>query len=202
MLNKVILTRFYFGVYLSIKHILLAALTLFLFSSCLTSSSSGKNAPFVYLTNNAKFILLPPDGIEKSLDMAQYISASYGNQSLYMNAWVKADETGMEISLMNEIGASLGEILYRDKLVNMSSRVLPSSVSGEYIIADFQLCFYSPSLLRASLENCGLSLVTSGNSRKILSGNDIIIEIEKNSNSVILKNNLRGYSYTLEGDFR
>ena len=66
----------------------------------------------------------------------------------FLNAWLKADKTEMEIILFNELGANMGELMYREGMVNFSSPVFPKSLRPEYIVADFQLCFYNP-LLRS-----------------------------------------------------
>jgi hypothetical protein len=146
--------------------------------------------------------LLSPDGIEKPLDMAQFISASYGGRNYFFNAWVKADETAMDMTLFNEFGATMGDLSYRDGLIDFSSSIFPNSLRPEYIVADFQLCFYNPLLIRRALEDCGLSLEIQGNTRRVLKGKDMIIEIEKNNSNVRFINHLRGYTYTLEGDFK
>ena len=107
----------------------------------------------------------------------------------------------MEMTMFNELGAAMGDLSYTDGLVDFSSRIFPSSLQPEYIVADFQLCFYDPALLRQALEACGLSLETQVNTRRILSGRDLIIEIERTHNRVRFVNHLRGYAYTIEGDF-
>ena len=139
------------------------------------------------------------------MDMAQYISAEFRGQNYFLNAWVKADENAIEMSFFNELGASIGDISYRDGAAHFSSTVVPKSVmqsfKPEYILADFQLCFYDPFLLGKSLEDSGLVLEIQEGSRRILSGNKVIIEIIKTGNTVRLENHLRGYAYTLEGDF-
>jgi len=106
------------------------------------------------------------------------------------------------MSLVNELGAPMGELSYHNGLVSFSSPVFPSSLKPEYIVADFQFCFYNIFALRQALENCGLLLETTENSRRIIQGDNVIIEIEKNQNTVRLVNHLRGYAYTLEGDFK
>jgi len=133
--------------------------------------------------------------------MAQFISASYMGQNHYFHAWVKANETGMDITMFSELGASMGDLSYRDGIVAFSSNVIPTSFKPEYIIADFQLCFYDPVLLRRALEDCGLSLEMQGNTRRIFNRRNLIIEIEKTPDKVRFVNHLRGYVYTLEGDF-
>ena len=191
---------------------------LFFFSVCFTcilscASSSrqrqanvaGEDQLYIYLTDNSKFILLHPRGIERAMDMVQYISAEFGGQFYFLNAWVKADENAIEMTLFNEMGASIGDLSYRDGAVHFSSTVFPRSLmqsfKPEYILADFQLCFYDPFLLGKSLKDSGLVLEIQDGSRRILSGNKVIIEIMKMGDTVRLENHLRGYAYTLEGDF-
>ena len=179
--------------------LLLFLSSMFYISSCATSARG--NWPFVYLTDNSRFILLPSREIEKPLDMAQYISAAYGGQDFFINAWVKADITGIEMILINELGVNIGELLYRDGSVTFSSPVFPRSLRPEYIIADFQLCFYNPIMLGRALEENGLALEIRNNTRRISKGNNLIIEIIKTDNSILFLNHHRGYIYTIEGDF-
>jgi len=175
-----------------------------IFSLCYCSCSSKaavREDRLVWLTDSSKYMLLPPESIENPLDMAQYISASYKGINYFFNAWVRADETGIEMTLLNELGANMGELYYRDGLVSFSSPVFPQSLKPEYIVADFQLCFYNAPALRKALENCGLSFENTGNIRRVFQGKTVVIEIEKNENAVRLVNHLRGYAYTLEGNF-
>ncbi len=175
--------------------------------ACILScvSTAREERPHTYLTDNSKFILLHPGGIEQAMDMAQYISAEFRRQSYFFNAWVKADENAIEMTFFSEMGASIGDLSYKDGAVHFSSSVFPKSVmrafKPEYVIADFQLCFYDPFLLDNSLKDSGLVLKIEDGGRRILSGNKVIIEIIKTETTVRLENHLRGYTYTLEGDF-
>ena len=172
---------------------------LIVLSSCASTKAARDTRPYAYLTDKSKFFLLPPGDIEKPIDAYQFISASYGGQEFLFNAWVKADETGMDIALFNELGANGGELSYRDGVVSFSSPIFPASMKPEYIVADFQLCYYDSAKLRRALASCGLTLESSETSRKVLKGKTVIVEIEILENSVKLVNHLRGYSYTLEG---
>jgi hypothetical protein len=169
--------------------------------SCASRPAAGEGQLYVYLADNARYVLLPSGGIEQAMDMAQYISVSYKGHNYYFNAWVRADETGLEMTLFNELGAAMGELFYRDGRVQFSSPVIPHSFKPEYLVADFQLCFYDPLMLAAVLKNCGLVLETDGTGRRILKGKKSLIEIEKNHHAVTIINHLRNYTYTLEGDF-
>jgi hypothetical protein len=87
---------------------------------------------------------------------------------------------------------------------------LPASLKPEYIVADFQFCFYRADALEAALESCGLALTTERRpggaegpveARTISDGKKSIIEIEKTKNAVRYRNHVRGYAYTLGGEF-
>lgn len=173
--------------------------------SCITAGKKG-NQPYIWLTNSSKFILLPTKDIEKPLDGLQRISASYSGQEFQINTWVKADGTGMDITLLNEMGSNMGEMLYTDGKVSFSSALFPASLKPEYIIADFQFCFYNADALSQALEKSGLSLITNNEAgkktRHIKKGDALIIEITQNFNYISLINHLRGYTYILEGDFQ
>jgi hypothetical protein len=169
--------------------------------SCASNIPIKENRPFIYLTNNSKYFLLPTGDIGNPLDMAQSISISWQGRDFSFNAWVKADESGIEMTLLNELGVSIGELSYRNGPVSLSSQIFPQSMKPEYIVADFQFCFYNEPALRQALEKCGLVYKNTGNNRCIQHGKTVIIEIEKEQNAVRLVNHLRGYTYTLEGNF-
>ena len=170
----------------------------FCICSCATTTVKD-DRPFIWITDNSKFILLPPQNIERPLDEYQLMSASFAGQNYYMISWVKADDAGIDIVLLNEMGANLGELIWRDGNISFSSTVLPSSLPPEYIIADFQLCFYNSAALAQALKKSGLSLVETETARHIYMKKDLIIEIIKNQKSITLSNHLRGYTYTMEG---
>jgi hypothetical protein len=169
--------------------------------SCVSKAPVKEDRLYIHLTNSSKFFLLPCGDIEKPMDTAQRISAEWQGKDYSFNAWVKADKEGMEITLLNELGVNMGELSYRNGSVSFSSKVFPNSLKPEYIVADFQLCFYNTDALTNALKDCGLTLKNTENNRCITKGKTVIIEIEKSSNTVRLVNHLRGYTYTLEGNF-
>ncbi|MCL2129446.1 MAG: DUF3261 domain-containing protein [Treponema sp.] len=204
----------YYNPSYSIRHMRGMKVLLFFFVSfaCVISCKSvakkdslGSDSLYVDITDSSKFVLLPTGGIVGAMDMVQFLSFEYGGQVYFFNAWVKANDNEIEMAFFNELGKSMGELSYRNGSANFSSpifqRFIIQFIKPEYIIADFQFCFYDPILLARSLKDIGLVLEASENSRRIFSGNEVIIEIEKTNNAVKLVNNLRGYIYTLEGDF-
>jgi hypothetical protein len=186
--------------------------------SCATKGSMVSAFSPVYVTDRGKFVLRPPSDLEKPLDMAQRISGSYGGAEFIMDAWVRADETRIAMAFFNSLGATMGDLSFSEGTLSFSSSFLPSSVKAEYIVADFQFCFYRPGALSRALKNGGLRLSVesgirpdgsgaasreewAGERRTIYEGDKRIIEIEKTASLVRYTNYLRGYAYTLEGAF-
>ena len=171
--------------------------------SCATQEKRS-HAP-VFITDRLQFILLPAMEIEKPMDGAQRITGSFGDQNFLMEAWVRADETGIDMAFFNSLGAGMGNFSFTDKAVSLASPVFPRNFKAEYLAADFQFCFYNPHALKHALESLGLVFQVENGAyteiRKIIAGKDTIIEIQKTVNQVRYVNILRGYSYTLDGVF-
>jgi hypothetical protein len=178
-------------------------------ASCATQPKASPYSP-VYITENSKYILLPPSDIEVPLDMPQQIAGRYGKQEFVMDAWALADEEGITLAILNSFGANMGELKFSEGALSFSSPLLPSSIKPEYIVADFQFCFYRADALADALKACGLDFaaeqrLTESDGyievRTIAEGERIIIEIEKTVSAVRYQNHLRGYAYTLGGAF-
>ena len=171
---------------------------------CLCSCASRRAAetlPYVWLADGSKFVLLHPQNIETLLDGPQLISASFLGQEHQMITWVKADEEGIHMVLLNEMGSNMGELSYQNGAISFTSSVFPRSLRPEYIIADFQLCFYNTPALEKALKECGLSFQETAAARRVMQRNNTIIEITMSANIIKIVNHLRGYTFTLEGDF-
>jgi hypothetical protein len=199
---------------------LLAALAVFVLASCKTEGRVSQYPP-VSVTNRARYFLLPPSAIEKPLDMPQQITGRYGEQEFIMDCWVQANERGITIALFNSFGTEAGYLAFTDGAVSFFSSLFPPSLKAEYIVADFQFCFYRADLLAQALKDSGLRLVVemrggvdgveglngiggiegSSEVRTVFAGKNPVLEIVKTNSSVSLKNFLRDYSYTLRGIF-
>ncbi|MDR2133543.1 MAG: DUF3261 domain-containing protein [Treponema sp.] len=197
------------------RNLLRSALFLLYLVSCATNPNPPRFAP-VYVTDRAEYTLLPAAEIETPMDGPQQISGSWGKREFVMNAWVRADETGIYMALFNSLGAGMGEFSFTDGGVSFESSVFPSALKGEYLAADFQFCFYRAGVLGEALKKCGLELELENREsetgepveiRRITgaadaaAGKRTIIEIEKTGTLVRYTNLLRGYSYTLGGEF-
>jgi hypothetical protein len=143
--------------------------------------------------------------------MVQQISGTYGGREFVMNAWVKADETQITMALLNSFGGGMGDLSFREEGLSFSSPYLPQALKPEYIVADFQFCFYQSAALAGAFKNTGLTWRSKkwetgeGECREfrfLFDGESPIFEIEKAGTFVSYTNHLRGYSYILEGGFR
>ena len=186
-------------------NLLLRAFILLYLVSCATQSNIPRFSP-VYLTDKASYYLLPAREIEKPLDCAQQITVNYDKQEFTLDAWVRADESGIEIALFTPMGISMGDFSFSDSGVSLDSPVFPPSFKAEYMAADFQLCYFHPEALRFALAEIGLSFEIFDNKnddgmpfeiRRISESGKIIIEINKTGNEIQYTNLLRGYGYIL-----
>jgi hypothetical protein len=194
--------------YVSKRNLLGSALFLLCLVSCATKPKTSPYLP-VYLTDRALYTLLPPSDIAVPLDNYQRITGSYGKQEFSLDAWVVADDREIVMVFFNSMGTGLGELSFSEDGVAFSSAAFPASLKPEYIIADFQLCFYRTDAVSEILENCGLKFpeqrINDGGEaveiRVVSDGKRDIIEIEKRKTSIRFTNHIRGYCYTLEGNF-
>jgi hypothetical protein len=170
--------------------------------SCATRHTFSPYSP-VYVTDRAKYTLLPPSNIAAPLDMAQQLTGRYGKQEFLLNAWIKADEGGIAIALFNAMGADMGQFSFDGAGISFVSALFPPSLKPEYIAADFQFCFYAADALKQTLKASGLTLIAviqgTQEVRTIYSGRKRIIEIVKAGETVQYTNFLRDYSYILRG---
>jgi hypothetical protein len=194
--------------YASKRNLLGSALFLLCLVSCATKPKTSPYLP-VYLTDRAMYTLLLPSDIAVPLDNHQRITGAYEKQEFSIDAWVMANDQEITMAFFNSMGTGLGEIFFNEGGIAFSSAVFPSTLKPEYIIADFQLCFYRSDTVSRALENCGLRFLAEQRiddgeaveSRVVSDGKKNIIEIEKRKKSVRFTNHVRGYRYTLEGNF-
>ncbi|MDR1575308.1 MAG: DUF3261 domain-containing protein [Treponema sp.] len=188
-----------------------SALLLLCLVSCATEPGLAP-PPYspVYLTDQAQYTLLHPSRLSAPMDGYQRITASYGTREFSVGAWVMANEQEITMALFNSMGAGMGELFFDEGSIALSSDVFSGFIKPEYIVADFQLCFYRFDAVARALADSGLEFRTAafvddnnetGEIRVVSDGKSHIIEIVKTKTAVRLTNHLRGYVYTLEGDF-
>lgn len=177
------------------------------------SKSAGAKLNPVYVTNKAKFNLLPTDAAEKNIDAVQHFTAQFGGKSFESDVLLIVDDEKLSMTILNEFGTTMGELNYNNDLVVFNSELFPKGLKAEYIVADVQFCLYRADALKKALEEIGLAFVVSiadgenavTETRSIFDGDKEIARIEKTQTAqdkqITYTNYIRGYSYVLQGEF-
>lgn len=174
-----------------------------LFISCagLPSRKSPSGAKPVYLTNSVRYVFLPPSAMEGSIDELQQLTGSYGEKNFSFLVYTKAGAERTEMLVLNDFGTEMARLEYSAQGLNVTGLAATAGLSAEYIMADFQLVYYSASLIEAQLVRAGLRFVERSGSdrivREVYDGDALIIRIERDSTGVDFRNILRGYSYSI-----
>lgn len=105
-------------------------------------------SPAVYITDSKTVSLLPPECMEGSLNTLQLFTGSYGTQRFSFQAYTRADAEGLSMTLLNEMGITVATLSYTKDGTNFQSAYMPSSIRAEYMLLDFQNCYYDADALR------------------------------------------------------
>ena len=160
----------------------------------------------VYITNSKKVNLLSPEFTTRTIDEVQLLDGTYGDTSFTLMSYTQINSKGINLSLMNEFGADMGNLSFDGETVVFDSAYFPQALPGEYIICDIQNAFYNPVELEKNYKAAGLDfyselvLYEDGDSveiRKIFNGKKLIEEITITDKKIEINNYLRGYKYTL-----
>lgn len=177
------------------------------FSLILCCCHSGQNVLSttpVYYTDDAFVYLLDISGSGIVMDAPQHIDGRYGDKEFSMDAWMRLNDSLLNVVLFSSFGNTLAEITCSHDSVHFNSTVMDlNDIKAEYIVADIQLCLYDMATLQPHFESYGFTLTetTEGDAtiRKLSRGNTDIVTIRKVGNTIELKNTLRHYSYTVTG---
>jgi hypothetical protein len=172
---------------------------------CLLASCAGtpraKRPDPVFLTNKARFDLLPPADMDGSVDMPQRIDGAYGDRSFSFLVYVKADTGGIDFLVLNDLGSEMARLVYDASGLSSSGPAIASGLPAAYVIADFQLSYYRVDALARSLAPVRLEVVetVSGDLtvREIISPEGVVAHIEKRADGLRYENRLRGYAYDI-----
>lgn len=139
--------------------------------------------------------------MEGSIDELQQLTGSYGEKNFSFLVYTKAGAERTEMLVLNDFGTEMARLEYSAQGLNVTGLAATAGLSAEYIMADFQLVYYSASLIEAQLVRAGLRFVERSGSdrivREVYDGDALIIRIERDSTGVDFRNILRGYSYSI-----
>lgn len=175
-----------------------------LFVSCASTQAEPEPlTPVVYVTNTKKINILPTALISRNMDEVQLFEGSFGDKTFIMPLYIQADDSGISISMLSDMGTSLGELSYAGNTAEFSSDLFPQELKAEYVIWDVQLSCYDADSLSKTLAKEKLSFSVENadgiETRKIMDGNSLVEEIVIAENSTLIRNYLRGYEFCLTG---
>lgn len=176
---------------------------------CSSSNVKPGTAP-VYYSDNRSVALLPTAAMTEPIDMPQHIAGSFtkpdgSTDSFEADSWVRANDSILSITMFTGFGTTLGEITYERDSVKAESSVLDvTKMKAEYLVADFQVCFYPFAALKENFEKAGFTFVESRDAsadgdyvRTLKEGDRVILVATKKASEVSLVNELRKYSYRI-----
>ena len=180
---------------------------LFFLVACHNARQVPGTAP-IYYSDERSVSLLPTAAMTQSIDMPQRIEGKFkkpdgSTDSFEADSWVRANDSVLSITLFTGFGTTLGEITYsRDSLKAESSVMDVAKFKTEYLVADFQICFYPFGALQKNFEQSGFSFAEtrSGSDnadfvRTLSENGKVILTATKTGRDLNLVNELRGYSY-------
>ena len=139
---------------------LLLVCALLLVAGCHHSRVAPGTAP-VYYTDERAVSLLPTEAMNANLDMPQHLRGEFTQQdgstkSFEGDSWVRANDTTLSIMLFSGFGTTIAEITYTKDSVHFESSVMDvEKMKAEYVLADFQVCFYPYKALKDNFEEAG-----------------------------------------------
>ena len=196
-----------------IKRLFAFFLCIVLFISCNTTKNLTKEARYpVYVTNRSKVYPLPALNIEKDLDCIQSFKGEFGKNSFMALLYLTGDKNGFDITILNDLGITMGTLTYTDKELCLSSPLFPEELKAQYIIMDLQNVYYSFASLKKLYNSAGLDFTESiqkdGSIKRFITKksikkkdindlSNIIEEINIKSNVITINNYYRNYKYVL-----
>lgn len=159
----------------------------------------------VYYSDNRSINLLPTSVMTNPIDMAQrlegYFAKPDGDTSSFSgDTWVRANDSILSINLFSSFGTTIAELTYDKDSVSLSSSFIDGEkMKAEYVLADFQVCFYPFEALKKNFEQSGfefLEVSEGGNfERTLLENGSVILRVKKSGSEIDLVNDLRKYRY-------
>ena len=180
------------------------------------SSNVKPGTALVYYSDSRSVELLPTAAMTDPIDMPQHIAGNFtkpdgSTDSFEADSWVRANDSILSITMFTGFGTTLGEITYERDSVKAESSVLDvTKMKAEYLVADFQVCFYPFIALKENFEKAGFTFVESREAfadgevsaagdyvRTLKEGDRVILVATKKARDISLVNELRKYSYRI-----
>ena len=169
--------------------------------SCATITNQPTTAP-VWLTNQKSIQILPVAALGQTLERRQQIVGDFQGQTLVMDALIEATTDHFSLIVLNSFGNQIFDLEYDSQGIRCDSPLPLGKIKPEYLMADWQLCYFPRAAVATMLHDSGLRLVESdsGDNRRrtVYDGDQLIIDISRDGSGVLhYRNLLRGYAYTI-----
>lgn len=162
----------------------------------------GSSAQIFY--SDTRFVsLISPQENSLFTEENQHISGTFGDRSFSAESWMRLNDSAIHLMLFGSLGNTLAELIYTKDSVSFKSSLFDGKkIKPEYILADVQFCYYPREVLERHFRNVGFSFVEERQgdvlTRKLLENETLILKMEKTAKRILLKNELRNYSYSIE----
>ncbi len=177
------------------------------------------NSAAIYYSDSKYINLLPTTAMDGSIDGIQHLDGSFAKMPTKENSnadtsttefsgevWVRANDSILSITLMGSFGVTIAELTYANDSVSFASSVIDvEKMKPEYVLSDFQACFYPFDALHKNFEKFGFDfdeLRTAGSGepppdfeRTLTDNGKVILRIVRKANEIYLVNELRHYKY-------
>jgi hypothetical protein len=177
------------------------------------------NSAAIYYSDSKYINLLPTTAMEGSIDGIQHLDGTFSKSFSQENSnadtsttafsgevWVRANDSILSITLMGSFGVTIAELTYANDSVSFASSVIDvEKMKPEYVLADFQACFYPFEALQKNFDKNGFDfdeLRTAGSGepppdfeRTLTDNGNVILRIVRKANEIDLVNELRHYKY-------
>lgn len=175
-----------------------------IFLSCSSLKVNDATLAQVYVTDEDKVSLLQPSSIKQNVNAYQYFEGKFAKNEFASLLYLQADNTKIDILILNELGLEMGSISYDGKTTQMQTNLFPKQLKCEYIILDLQNVYADADELIAHYKKYNLDFKQTQSSstitRQLSKNNELIEEITITPTLITIQNQLRKYEYRLRID--
>lgn len=182
----------------------IALLLVLSITSCASTGKQERTASSTALQLGRKstYTLAATACIQNEIAEFQKIEGRFEKRQFNFLAYTVADDSVIDIIILNEMGMEIGSARYDGETVTSSGFFNTYGLPAEYLIADFQLVYYRPDCLENSFSGEAISITEEENAdgvarRNVHEGDELISTIEYREDVLTFTSILRGYSYTI-----
>lgn len=170
---------------------------------CSSERAFVGNSARIFYSDERSVPLISPEKNSFSVEENQHVSGRFGDRSFSAESWMRINDSTIHLMIFGNIGNTLAELVYTEDSVSFKSSLIDGEkIKPEYILADIQFCYYPREVLERHFRNAGFSFVEERQgdvlTRKLLENETLILKMEKTAKRILLKNELRNYSYSIE----